>query len=114
MRAGIWARSVAINENLALGTMLPQLAWAAEKNYPVLVMNPNYNTDPKTKEKIPGNTTMAQHCTNVWKNFVEQAGFKDILIIAHSAGGKCLIEIQKQFPKTFYKQVAHVALTDSY
>lgn len=57
---------------------------------------------------------MAQHCTNVWKNFVEPAGFKKVLIIAHSMGGKCLIEIQKQFAKTFYKQVSHVALTDSH
>jgi len=33
--------------------MLPQLDWAAQKGYPVLVMNPNYNKDVETGEAIP-------------------------------------------------------------
>ena len=28
VRSGIWARSVAINEDFNLGTMLPQVSWA--------------------------------------------------------------------------------------
>ena len=41
VRAGLWARSVCINEDFELGSMLPQVNWAVEKGYPVLVMNPN-------------------------------------------------------------------------
>lgn len=33
---------------------------------------------------------MVDHCINVWKNYVENAGFSKLLIIAHSAGGDCL------------------------
>lgn len=111
VRAGIWARSAAINDNFALGTMLPQVAWAVqEKNYAVLVMNPNHGVDPKAKDKF---TPMNEHCSYLWKSYVEPSGFKDVLIIAHSMGGKCLVEIQKKFAATFYHQVSRVALTDS-
>lgn len=41
VRAGIWARSVCINENLELGSMLPQVDWAVKNEYAVFVMNPN-------------------------------------------------------------------------
>ena len=60
------------------------------------------------------NDTMENHACYVWKNFVENSGFDKILVIAHSAGGKCLKQIQKSFPKTFYNQVTKIALTDSF
>ena len=42
VRAGQWARSVCINANYELGSMLPQVDWAVNlKDYSVLVMNPN-------------------------------------------------------------------------
>ena len=33
---------------------------------------------------------MDGHCLDVWKDYVEKSGFKNLLIIAHSAGGRCL------------------------
>ena len=50
VRAGIWARSVCINESLELGSMLPFIDLCENLNIPVLVMNPNMSTDPKTRE----------------------------------------------------------------
>jgi len=46
VRAGIWARSVCINENLEKGSMLPFIDLCRKLDIPVLVMNPNYNRDP--------------------------------------------------------------------
>jgi hypothetical protein len=46
VRAGIWARSVCINDSFELGSMLPQVQWAVDQGYPFIIMNPNYNTDP--------------------------------------------------------------------
>ena len=66
VRAGIWARSVAINENFYLGTMLPQVYWAQSNGIPILIMNPNYLQDPNTKEKIPLCQTMQAHTSHVW------------------------------------------------
>lgn len=55
MRAGVWARSACINENLNKGSMLPFTSLCKEKNIPVLVMNPNYNRDPSSNNSIPCN-----------------------------------------------------------
>ena len=43
VRAGIWARSACINENLEVGSMLPFVDKCRDLGVPVLVMNPNYN-----------------------------------------------------------------------
>ena len=46
-------------------------------------MNPNH----------PAGGGMQNHACQVWDKFVENSGFKDIKIIAHSAGGGCLSAI---------------------
>ena len=91
VRAGIWSRSVCINEDFELGSMLPQVNWAVEKGYPVLVMNPNQaETDGV---KVPHSQTMVDHCKHVWLNYVAQAGFKKVLVLAHSAAGQCVTKL---------------------
>lgn len=76
VRAGIWSRQVALKNDFDLGTMLPQVDWAInQKNFPVLIMNPNFNTDPKTKIPIPENESMEKHALHVWKNYVQNSGF---------------------------------------
>ncbi len=114
VRAGVWARSVCLNENLELGSMLPLIDAAKKQNMPVLVMNPNLSRDPLTKKSIPFCGTMEQHCSFVWEKFVAPSKFKKFFIVAHSAGGMCLASIQKKFAADFYKRVFKIALTDSY
>lgn len=53
VRAGIWAKSVCINEGLELGSMLPFIDTCRDLNIPVLVMNPNLSCDPETGVTIP-------------------------------------------------------------
>ena len=114
VRAGQWARSVCINDDLEKGSMLPQIDWALnQKKYPVIVMNPNYNRDPETNKPVPLNSTMAQHAIHVWKHYIRNANFKSLLIIAHSAGGFCLEKIQVKDPQFFYETVKKIAITDS-
>ena len=72
VRAGIWARSVCINENFKLGSMLPQVNWAVEKGCPVLVMNPNQATTDGVK--VLHSQTMIDHCKHVWRNYVADSG----------------------------------------
>lgn len=43
VRAGQWARKLIINNSLDQGTMLPDVLWAKEKGYDILVMNTNDN-----------------------------------------------------------------------
>ena len=114
VRAGIWARSVCINENLGLGSMLPFIDVCQNKDIPVLVMNPNYACDPETKITVPHSQTMADHAAFVWEHYVIPSGFNQISIVAHSAGGSCVSEIQRKFKDSFYKQVVNIAYTDSW
>lgn len=114
VRAGLWSRSVSVNDSLELGSMFPQIEWAVfEKQHPVLVMNPNYNNDPLKGLPIPQSETMVSHALHVWKTYVVRSGFKKILVIAHSKGGSCLEAIMKENATTFYKQVKQIAITDS-
>jgi hypothetical protein len=102
VRAGIWARSVCINENLEKGSMLPFIDKCRELGIAVLVMNPNYTRCPETGSVIPYAHTMSDHAVFVWKNYVLNSGFTEIYVVAHSAGGGCLASIQREFASTFY------------
>lgn len=55
--------------------MLPFLEYAQRERIPVLIMNPNYNRDPVTGDVIPFSETMADHCVNVWRTYVENSNF---------------------------------------
>ena len=76
-------------------------------------MNPNFNRN-STGTIIPYNQTMTDHACFVWEKYILNSGFKDISVIAHSAGGSCLQAIQTTFADTFYDQVKHIAYTDSW
>ena len=65
-------------------------------------MNPNYNTDPESGVTVPFSHTMQDHAIWVWDKYVKDSGFDKISIVAHSAGGDCLQQIQRGFADTFY------------
>jgi hypothetical protein len=48
VRAGVWARSVCINDSLETGSMLWMIHFCENNGIAVLIMNPNYNRDPET------------------------------------------------------------------
>ena len=72
VRLGQWARSVCINENLNLGTMIPYVDKAIKDNYSVIIMNPNERKDFKTEEKIEQFSTMQEHCVYVYNNIIKK------------------------------------------
>ena len=88
---GLWSNSVSITENLEVGSMLPQIDWAVkQKDYSVLVMNPNRNDQVSKKEKIPFNEDFLNHANYVWTNYVIPGQFGRLLILANREGGKCV------------------------
>jgi len=56
---------------------------------------------------------MSNHCLYVWKNVVPYSKAKEIYIVAHSAGGYCLVDLVTNFQSKFIKNVIKMALTDS-
>ena len=111
-RPGVWARSVCVNDSFEIGSMMPQIEWANQLGFPLLVMNANLIKDPVSGKEVPVCNSRKNHASYVWKHFVEPSGFKDIKLIVHSDGGLLLEHIQLEFKDTFYKQVTKIALTD--
>ena len=115
VRLGQWARSVCINENLNLGTMIPYVDKAIKNNYSVIIMNPNERKDFKTEEDIDEFSTMQAHSVYVYNNIIKKNNnIKDIYIVAHSMGGECTVEILLNNKEDLIKgKIKKIAFTDS-
>lgn len=95
VRAGIWSRYCCVNENLDIGSVFPFLEWSKSHNFASIVLNPNFNRDPKTNLMIPKNGTMDAHCEYVWNKFISKCPATKIFIVTHSAGGYCVYSLLK-------------------
>ena len=115
VRLGQWARSVCINENLNLGTMIPYVDKAIKNNYSVIIMNPNERKDFKTEEDIDEFSTMQAHSVYVYNNIIKKNNnIKDIYIVAHSRGGECAVEILLNNKEDLMEgKIKKIAFTDS-
>lgn len=115
VRSGYWARSVCMNDTVELGSMIPDIDFARQYGFSVLVMNPNYFVSKK-KVKVDSRIRgMNQHSNYCWKRYVEgdACPAKEIFIVAHSAGGGCAHEIIVKNEKTMLNKVRAIALTDA-
>ncbi len=139
VRAGQWARALCINTNLREGAQLEYIEKAQQQGYGVIVVNPNLNFIPKkevldpnlytrtgflmpdkpkpiprdARIPIPSNQSPPEHCIYVWDTFVNQAKAKDVVIVAHSAGGWCTMELLKARQDVVLKRLRGVAFTDA-
>ncbi|CAG9318963.1 unnamed protein product [Blepharisma stoltei] len=113
VRAGQWARSVCINDSLKTGTVFPFLEEAAKDGYSVIILNPNYNYNPETKERIPYNGSLEEHGNYVWENFIRLNPARELYIVAHSCGGISTMCLLKNYWEEFRGRVKAIAFTDS-
>ena len=115
VRLGQWARSVCINENLNLGTMIPYVDKAIKDNYSALIMNPNEKKDFKTEKTIEEFSTMEKHSVYVYNNIIKtNDNIKEIYIVAHSMGGECTVEILLNNKEDLLnRRIKKIAFTDS-
>ena len=113
VRPGVWSRSVCMNENLEIGSMLPMIEKAIKNNVSILIMNPNTKTDPDSGLLIPKCSTMESHVNYVWEKYVGPSKFKKLYIVAHSKGGACLGSLMKNGGKAFFKRIEKIAIVDS-
>jgi len=139
VRAGMWARALCMNESLETGTIFNYLKQAKQENYGVVVFNPNLNRVPKKLdplaftrkgffhtqkpkplrrddcEDIALNSSPPEHVIHVWDQIVEKmcTAAKDIVIVAHSAGGYCTMELLRNRYDQIKKRVRGIGFTDS-
>ncbi|XP_077989062.1 cotranscriptional regulator ARB2A-like [Glandiceps talaboti] len=114
VRAGQWARSLIINQNMESGTQIPYIKRAMNEGYGLIILNGNENYQRKEERKgIRENQTAENHTRYVWDNFVIRSKAKQIVIVAHSYGGLCVTSLCISREKAFYQKVTAVAMTDS-
>ncbi|XP_060062754.1 cotranscriptional regulator FAM172A homolog [Ylistrum balloti] len=113
VRAGQWARKLIINDCLDSGTQLPFIKWAQEHGFGVIVANPNLNRAKVERTLIRGSSSPEEHLETLWSDYVANSKARDIVIVAHSFGGVCTLELARKYIKDFEKRVRAVALTDS-
>merc|ERR1712087_112443 len=65
VRAGQWARSICINDNLAAGCMYPYIADAYSKNWGVVLFDPNGRTEK-------GMIFSDEHVMHVYDKYIEE------------------------------------------
>jgi hypothetical protein len=74
VRAGMWARSVCINESLNTGTVFPFVEAAYANGYSVVIANPNLNyageLGKPSRKQIPLNGSPEAHCRYLWTRFL--------------------------------------------
>lgn len=108
----MWARSVCINDGLNLGSVLPFLKFAEEKDWQVIIFNPNERHDPISGISINGFNSMEKHCKYVWQEIIgKMNSAPEIYIVAHSMGGYCMTEILSE--GIYTDRIKKIAFTDS-
>ncbi|KYQ89731.1 esterase/lipase/thioesterase domain-containing protein [Tieghemostelium lacteum] len=130
VKAGQWARSVCINDNLDNGSILPYLEKFNQLNYSSIVLNPNNNyyevplelADddptlpkelPKQRQAIKGSESPLKHLFYIFDNIISKSPAKKFIIIAHSYGGVITSELLDQRTDKLKDKLKLIALTDS-
>ncbi|ETO34041.1 hypothetical protein RFI_03051 [Reticulomyxa filosa] len=88
VRASQWARSLCINDDLSSGTCLPFLHSAEQRDWGVILCDPNARLKKNDADK--GRVYPIHHCKYVFKQYVmnvlDKSKIKNVFIVAHSAG----------------------------
>merc|ERR1712228_647734 len=114
VRAGQWARSICINDNLAAGCMYPFIADAYSKNWGVVLFDPNGRTEK-------GMIFSDEHVLHVYDKYIEEAflskkdcKIKNVLIVCHSAGGIATTHLLNDRTEHLLPRIRAVAGTDTF
>ena len=103
--AGMWARSLCINESLHEGTIFPYVRAALDRNWGVVVCNPNI--------EATGSECSEYHTLKVFNKFIKNAPAKEIVWVAHSYGGWSTMYCLRHFKPADIQRIKCVAFTDS-
>jgi len=105
VRPGTWANSVCINNDLESGSMITTVARARKNGWGVLVLDPNSSKDG-----------CINHTAFCWDKFVSNskaASQGQVLVIAHSNGGRCVMGLLKKREECVLRECKRIAFTDA-
>lgn len=94
------------------GSQIPYVEKAAEKDYGLIILNPNDNFGDCGK-KIPYSGTPIEHALYVWEFYIQNSKASNILIMADGYGGTVALALANYCRMAFKKYVKAIALTNS-
>lgn len=97
--AGVWGRSLLINEGTSQGAMFDYVARAKARGWAVVVADVHADDAPH------------RHLVRLWDAHLERSAFSRLLVVGHSYGGPCSIGLLKAAPAAAARLGA-LALTD--
>eukprot|EP00008_Paramoeba_atlantica_P014248 CAMPEP_0201489254 /NCGR_PEP_ID=MMETSP0151_2-20130828/21613_1 /ASSEMBLY_ACC=CAM_ASM_000257 /TAXON_ID=200890 /ORGANISM="Paramoeba atlantica, Strain 621/1 / CCAP 1560/9" /LENGTH=271 /DNA_ID=CAMNT_0047874785 /DNA_START=66 /DNA_END=878 /DNA_ORIENTATION=+ len=109
VRAGEWARSVSINDNILSGSQILYLERALKNGWDVIVFNPN---QPHTF-RGPISQLPVRNVGFVWEKFIEgrKEKYLHLGIVAHSAGAQQSLNLLEDYEECG-KKLRAIAFTD--
>lgn len=111
VRAGQWARSIIINENINMGTQFEYYKKLLTNDRSVIIFNTNDNTLKSGKMKMNSKDAI-EHALFAYKKFIIPYNFSKIVIIAHSYGGTVTQKLLETYDD-FNKNIKCIVLTDA-
>uniref|UniRef100_A0A0K0F7I3 UPF0528 protein (inferred by orthology to a C. elegans protein) n=1 Tax=Strongyloides venezuelensis TaxID=75913 RepID=A0A0K0F7I3_STRVS len=111
VRAGQWARSIIINENIHMGTQFEYYEKLSSNNRGIVVFNTNDNISKKGSTKKNSKDAI-EHALFAYKKFIIPHKFSKIVIIAHSYGGTVTQNLLEIFDN-LNSNIKCVVLTDA-
>lgn len=95
-QAGIWSRSLCIDEGLNIGSMIPYVEKALQYGYGIIISNPNSNFIKEVKDgmqiKVPiqYNESPQNHIVYLYDKYIRNVKSENILCVAYAYGGVIL------------------------
>lgn len=118
-QAGIWSRSLCIDEGLNIGSVIPYVEKAIDSGYGVIVTNPNanfvktLNSDGNTiKIPIKHNETPESHLIYVYDKIITKSSCKNIVCVAYAYGGVIVKNLLRIRPECMNK-IKSIAFLES-
>ncbi|KAF9086072.1 hypothetical protein BGX27_003274 [Mortierella sp. AM989] len=120
---GAWSRRLLCNRNVELGSMFSVVKQAREKDFGIVIHNPNTHwwvngrpsvMVPTTKDYglIPHLNSPEEHVDYVLRNIVQNSTSQEIFFIAHKYGAHALMQaLHNQFD-AFKNRVSGIAVVD--
>lgn len=101
---GVWSVGLCVYRGLKVGSVLPMIAKAAERNMEIVVLNPN--------KGMFGIFEHSAHVRHVFEEHIIPATPEHVYVVAHSMGGEAISEVMRNFPEWTIERMRAVALTD--
>lgn len=109
VNAGEFATSVAKFDNIIIGTAFPFIEWSIDKDIGLILFDPN------TMSKHHENILDEIHCVHIFDSYIKPYlgnNISNILILAHSAGGRRTTYLLKERGDIIKNYIKKIAFTD--